>query len=286
MIILLAIGNERYGQWAYNLALSIKHFGTIPIQLVYEKKTVKKLKDLTVFDVRTEIDREDCYDGHLFDPARAKLTLNKYLAFDSAYYFDVDAVCIKDIREMKMRKFYCSEVIGSGTFDQQSFGDNMYWASPETILKHYPELKDKRFDFINSSFQYIQKGVELDALYSQAYDNLTNRPIPKKELKEYWGKKGTGQPDELYMNIALCQLGIDARCHEKPVYFNMKTDAPLTFGEIKKNHYMIGYYGGKETAHRLIKQMYDKLMRRYTSDAKRNHLFQFDQLIDRKYMTL
>lgn len=284
MVILLAIGNERYGQWAYNLALSIKYYCNVPIQLVHDK--INKVKDTSVFDVLTEIKDGDCYTGHLFDPAKAKLLLNKYLEFDEAYYFDVDAICIKDIREMKMRKFYATEVVGSGTFDQNTFGKNMYWAEPKTILKYYPEIKDKRLDFINSSFQFLKKGDELNELYTQAYKNLTERPIPKSELKEYWGKKGTGQPDELYMNIALSQLDIDARCHEKPVYFNTRVITPLPLNEIKKNHYLIGYYGDKNTSHRSVKMMYDKLMYQYTKAKRKSHLFQFDQLIDRKYMSL
>lgn len=286
MVILLAIGNERYGQWAYNLALSIKSFGPIPIQLVYDPKTMNKIKDLTVFDVRTPIKKEHCYSGHLFDPARAKLKLNEYLEFDEAFYFDVDAICVQDIREMQINQFYASEVIGSGTFDQKSFGKNMYWASPDVIVKYYPEIKDKRLDFINSSFQFLRKCPELDALYSQAYENLTERTIPKHELKEKWGKKGTGQPDELYMNIALCQLDINARCHEKPVYFNPANIPPISLSEIRKKHYLLGYFGDKNTSHRSIKGMYDKMMKNYTKQRGTNHLFHLDQLLDRKYTSL
>lgn len=269
-IILLAIGEIHYGYFAFNMAMSIKyHSPNMPIQLICEPKTVSTLSDweMSFFDIITEIDVSNCYQEVLergrmktkLFPAGAKLRLNKYMAFNESIYLDVDGLVIKPIEPLfdECSSFYHTQVIGTGTNDVEKF-DNMVWAYPKDIWSHYGLKDGLRFPFIQSSFQYLKKGDDLDRLYAQALENLEN-PIPVTKLRYPWGKS---QPDELYMNIALAQLGLLPSMTNDPVYFTNRT--VLKEPELLKDYYLLGLFGiRRQHSSSGLLDYYDRLVHKY-----------------------
>ena len=70
---------------------------------------------------------------------------------------------------------------------------------------------------------------------------------------------GKSQPDELYMNVALAQTGIDPTLKNPyPVYFNYRQIDPEQ--DIVRDHYVLGLYGDHNFTHRTVVDYYDRKM--------------------------
>lgn len=282
MIILLAIGNPAYGKFAYNLAVSIRAFNKVPIQLIYEDTAVAHLDNLSPFDKTTKIKPEHCRhdNGRLF-PARAKLMIPKYADYDECIYLDVDSVCIKNfdplISDLRRRDgaFYLTEVNG-----QITGGGGTHWAKERVILEHYKIQKGLKIPAINSSFVYFRKGEELDRLYDKANELLDN-PIPISKHAERWGRSKE-QPDELYMNIALGLLEHDPS-YPSPMFF--RWHQAFNVKDLKPQHYFMGFFGTKETNHRSMYEYYDRHMANIYRSFGGRHLHKIGNLMQDKFIT-
>jgi len=256
-IVLLSFGNDAYAHFAWNMAMSIKAASSIPIHLVASQKHLSFLNDRQCFDYITELDQADYLHGGVFAPAKAKLSLYKYLIFDENIYLDVDGICLKDIcplfDECKDGDYF-SQVVGWGRHGVRDFKE-MVWAWGDQIYDHFAIPQDARIPFINSSFQFIRLSDQAKGLYSQAMRNFINA-IPIKDLRFTWGKS---QPDELYMNVALAQTGIDPTLKNPyPVYFNYRQIDPEQ--DIVRDHYVLGLYGDHNFTHRTVVDYYDRKM--------------------------
>ena len=280
MITLLAIGSPAYGKFAYNLAVSIKFYNDLPIQLIYEDSALSHLSNTNPFDKLTKINEQDCRkDGRLF-PAKAKLAIPKYCAYDKAIYLDVDSICIKPLDSLldsinDRRSYYLTEVNGAITG-----GGGTHWAKERTILEHYKLQQGLYIPAINSSFVYFEKGDELDVLYDTANELLDN-PIPISKHSERWGRSGS-QPDELYMNIALGVTGHKPN-FQSPMFFRWHNS--FTVKDLKKHHYFMGFFGTKETNHRSMYEYYDKHMMKVYRSFGQRHLWKIENLMQDKFIT-
>jgi len=281
-VILLALGKPAYGQFAYNMALSIRaNNTTIPIHLLYEP-SVKLTHELDVFTHKTVIDPVDVYQDGKFTPALAKLNLYKYLLFDENIYVDVDGICIADIdRCFKQTKDYAAESLGYEPLSNKEYGWRMHWATGETIMQHYGLKPETMIPFINSSFQFIRKGKVAEKLYKQALINFKN-PIPIKDLKNAWGKS---QPDELYMNVACGQLSYDPTI-EPQVYFRTRSMAAEneSIAELSKKYAFVGLFGTKQTNHRTVKMLYNSVVGGIFKSMGMPHVHKIEQLLNFKFM--
>lgn len=282
-IVLLAIGkNKAYGSFAANMALSLKfHNPDVPIQLIHEEDTIKHLRDdyRQFFDKLTVIEHNDVYRSVItrtgqveknvekLSPARAKLSLYKYLEFDENIYLDIDGCCIGDVTRIfdaAKGHDYLTQVVGKASINAEKFPE-MQWAKPKDIREHYNITEDITLPAINSSFQYIRKSDGAKKLFKQACENYINAmPADKRGIT--WGGKASndlyaGQPDELYMNIAIAQLGMFPKIEnpEFPVYFRTKNEygKPDRLEELKKEHCVLGLYGDKGFNHSSIYKHYD-----------------------------
>lgn len=280
-ITLLAIGRPCYIQFAYNMALSIRfHSPEVKIQLLTEESLLDTLPDMhkIYFDIVTILKEEDYKkDGELF-PALAKIRMYNYFAFDKTIYLDVDGVLLKPIDLFDQDSFYKSQVVGWGSKNDTEW-EEMVWAYPVDIWEKY-NLGDKKMPFLNSSFQYVKECAESEQLYNQAYKNLMN-PLDVSLLRFSWGRN---QPDELYMNLALCQLEINPEMTPKwPVYFsNRKVDKP---DYLTEHHYILGLYGDSTHTHPSLLQYYNRLIHSYSKQLTgRNIEYKSHSLIRNKWM--
>ena len=242
-------------QFAYQMSLSIRYFSQIPIQLI------TNLEVKGDYDYITRIEDEDCYIMEKrhniikkqLNPGFAKLSLDKYIIFDEAIYLDVDGILLKPIEPLfeECTGQYHSQVMGWGGKGEEGY-NAMVWAWPKDIWGNFAIKETARIPFINSSFQFIRKGDITKRLFEQARINMRN-PI---KLRSKWGST---QPDELYMNIALAQQGLDPSTKTLPVYFSDKRCDSEQY--LMENHYILGLYGGKQHTHRSVCDYYDRKLK-------------------------
>ena len=68
-IVLLCVADAEhkfYGEWAHNMALSIRAHSSLPIQVITDGTALERLPcENKVYDIITEIDFDDCHDKGL-----------------------------------------------------------------------------------------------------------------------------------------------------------------------------------------------------------------------------
>lgn len=266
-VTLIAIGDRGYFNWAVNMACSIKyHSPTVKIQLITEERFRDDSKMFPeFFDILTVVDEEAYTENGSLFPAKLKLKLYDHLYFDETLYFDVDGCVLKDITPLFDHE---ADLAGDiqGVYER-SQGDNfthLKWCQPNIIWPHYGLKEEDKLPAINSSFLFIRKSALNQKLFNLAYYNLMAKPIPYSQHWHNWGKQRAGkikQPDELYFDVAMAQLGIIPK-HEVAVFFRLIID-PIKYAgldEIKQHHYAIGLFGDLRTNHITCREIYDREM--------------------------
>lgn len=266
-ITLIAIGNRGYFNWAVNMACSIIYYSPdVKIQLLVAPEFKADATSCGLFDIVTVLNR-DSYtdsDNRLF-PAKLKLSLYDYIAFDETIYLDVDGMVVKDITPLFETKANISGDI-QGVYEraQGDAFEGLKWCRPATIWAHYQLPENAKLPAINSSYMFIRKCEEIKLLFAQAHDNLMLNPIHTDKHWHSWGHKKpykVTQPDELYFDVAMAQLGIVPE-HRIAVYFRLIIDGGevLKIEDVRKNYYAVGLFGDLRTNHRSVRDIYDRHM--------------------------
>jgi hypothetical protein len=295
-VVLLAFGKPQYYWAAYNLAFSIrKHSPNINITVLFDDpiKGLSHCQDLMQYINHIgHIALEDIYTNKKLDPGKVKVNLYKYLPYDCNLYLDVDAIALKDIQPMidelaQSGKDYISHTVGYHTIDKGRDFKEMQWAWADKMWAHFNLLSSYVMPAINSSMQWIVKGSQAEAIYSTALDLYSNHPIPVNELRMKWGG---GQPDELYMNVALAIHGIDPALKDYTrndgseggmIHFAMQRG--LSFEKITENYYLQSYYGGARFTPRFYIDWLDRML---TADFKaigKRHVYFISRISENKY---
>lgn len=288
-VVLMAFGKPQYYWAAYNLAHSIKRFNkAVQIALISEslsKDSRYYCPELTdVIDVYVDLPSSNIYSDKKLNPAKAKLLVYDLLPFQENLLLDVDAVCLKDIEPLLKHlsssdKDYQTIVVGNHKIKQGRNFKEMLWAYADTTWEHYNLPSDATLIATNSSAQFIRKGDKAQALYSKASDLLINNPIPLHKLRTKWGG---GQPDELYINVALCLLDMDAQLDTDIVYVTSKRE--LDFSTIQSNYYLMGYYGGQGYTPRYYIDWLDRLIKSWYQVEGKTHKYYIHRIIEHKYV--
>lgn len=267
-VSILAIGGSAYGAWAVNFIVSLKyHSPNILIQLICDETNLTETSRYHhLIDVITQIKKEDYTDENgVFFPAKAKLNLYRYFAFDFTAYFDVDAVCIRDISSIfELEGDLYTDVQGVHTIDKGNDFDHLKWAKPETIWFHFGLSPSAKLPAVNSSFLLVRDTPKTKEIFETALELLITNPLP---LSNYWHKWGRGngrQADELYFNVACSKLGVIPE-HLVAVYFRTirETGQAITLNELESKHFAIGLFGEIRSLHMSCKEYYNRLMAKY-----------------------
>ena len=295
-VVLLAFGKPQYYWAAYNLAFSIKkHNPNVNITVLFDDplKGISHCQDFMQYINNIgSIDADDIYTNKKLDPGKVKVNLYKYLPYDCNLYLDVDAIALKDIQPMidelsQSGKNYISHCVGYHTIDKGRDFKEMQWAWADKMWAHFNLLESYVMPAINSSMQWIVKGSQAEAIYSTALDLYSNHPIPVNELRMKWGG---GQPDELYMNVALAIHGIDPALKSYTrndgseggmIHFAMQRG--LSFEKITENYYLQSYYGGARFTPRFYIDWLDRML---TADFKaigKRHVYFISRISENKY---
>jgi len=297
-VVLFAFGNICYYQAAYNLAYTIKfHSPSVKIALFVDdiSKCIKTTYDIDKYvDSINEIEHSDLYvDGQL-DPAMLKVSIYKYLPFKYNLYLDVDAICLKDIQSLiddlvNTKRHYISHCLGYHTIDLGRDISTMHWAWADDIWNHFKLDNDAILPAINSSIQFIKKCKESKNLFGVIRILYTTNQLPLKKLRSKWGK---GQPDELYMNVALAMTKYDPSYKNDNLIADKNESgfihfAPvrgLTFQEVTDNYYFQSYYGGRNYTSRFYTEWLERLLKVMMKKNNKVHQFQIDRIIGQKYV--
>lgn len=251
MILLIAFGKRGYAYSAYNLAFSIKHFSpNIPITIFHDGilDTLPEEKKIH-FDKIEKLQKAD--------PAKIKSQIYDLSPFEETLYLDVDGIALKDINPLiaELQKYnYYTHLAGEHRLSDGNKMSSMLWAYSDSIISHFGLSKDTVLPATNSSIVWFKKCDEVKKLYDQLKANLAN-PIPLKDLRYQWG--GT-QPDELYLNIALAQTGIQLP-KEKHMFFGPQL-INKTFEQITEENYFLSTFGGRNFTKQRYTDWYDRLL--------------------------
>jgi hypothetical protein len=295
-VVLLAFGKPQYYWAAYNLAFSIrKHSPNVNITVLFDDpiKGLSHCQDLMQYINHIgHIALEDIYTNKKLDPGKVKVNLYKYLPYDRNLYLDVDAIALKDIQPMidelaQSGKDYISHCVGYHTIDKGRDFKEMQWAYADKMWEHFGLPSDAVMPAINSSMQWIVKGSQTQELYQQARHLYMDKTMEVKDLRQKWGG---GQPDELYMNVALAILGIDpalktyARIGGSEggmIHFAMTRG--LSFQEITENYYLQSYYGGAGFTPRFYIDWLDRMLNVDFKAIGKRHNFLISRITQNKY---
>jgi hypothetical protein len=295
-VVLLAFGKVQYYWAAYNLAFSIKkHSPNVSITVLFDDvlKAISQCPEIVKYvEHFGDINPADIYTNKKLDPGKVKVNLYKYLPYERNLYLDVDAVALKDIQPMidelaQSGKDYISHCVGYHTIDKGRDFKEMQWAWADKMWAHFNLLESYVMPAINSSMQWIVKGSQTEAIYRTAKDLYFNHPMEVKDLRMKWGG---GQPDELYMNVALAIHGIDPALKAYTrndgseggmIHFSMQRG--LTFEKIIENYYLQSYYGGAGFTPRFYIDWLDRMLNADFKAIGYRHIYLISRIAENKY---
>lgn len=186
---------------------------------------------------------EDYLENGVFSPAKAKLSLYKYSEFEETIYLDVDGLLLKEL-DFEIKEF-ATHVNGYSDLENDRTEFNL-WVTPQQAYEKYNIPKENKLAGTNSSFMaWTKKG---EKVFKKALENLSN-PFQLNELRYQWGQSKC-QPDELYLNIALAQLG--TKIEEINPLYTKKRGKPYSGATEIMKKYILCCWGGLEFNHHEI----------------------------------
>lgn len=261
-ILLSAWGKRGYIYSAYNLAFSLKHFNkSFPVTLYCEESILSQITESQrdVFDEIIPIPQKILG----LPPAEIKVSAFDVLPYDHTLILDVDALALQDIEPcmdemIQAGGAYYSHVLNLHKIEQGNDIPQMVWANADVIWEKYGLSTEAVLPCINSSFQYIKKCEQSIKLIDQLKANLAD-PIPLEKLKSQWG---ASQPDELYMNIALAQMGMTAKTDREYMFMGFAL-SPKPLHVIDKEYFILSVFGGHRFTKARYTEHYDRKLIKY-----------------------
>ena len=266
-IMLMAWGKRGYGFMAYNLAVSIKHHSPgIPIHLIATERVLKEVTDRVVFDSIEFLSDDPS------DPGRYKAGIYDLMPFDATLFLDVDGICLQPVEPLFDRlidsgAYYATFINEVYDINSPNILPQMWWAYRQDIWEHCGFDHTTRFPATQSSIQFIMrsdKTAELYRHFQEAFDN----PIPLERLRNKWGG---GQPDELYLNIALARMGEWHHIGESSMYFgNTAAKRPH---EIAQFYNFLSLFGNRSNIKPMFWDYYDRALMKMMAERGQRHNF-------------
>jgi len=296
-ITILALHKPNYGKWAFNLAVSIKHYAKdIPIQLIHDEKAITGLSSamMGIFNVKTAVDETFYNYKGRFSPGRAKILAYKYYAFKKTIQLDADTICVQDVNSLfdkctKDIHMQCNKWWNQDTPDKNADGTWRWhdWITVANVRKHLDLKGDYESYGVNSSFIYMRKSKAALAFVKDALAVCDGEQIQGMNV---WGKSF---PDELGWGIAIIKQQInptfEGQIKEEltdqnsiPNFFPHKSSVNIFE---HKQYYFMTYYGGRHFTSSIFHSQYDRLMQKYLNEIGMNHTFKITHLMKDKHVT-
>ena len=268
-VIILSLKKSAYSLAAFNLALSIKYFNpNINITLVSDGEHRKHYQPqhYAVFDWIKDID--EChyvdFDG-TFQPALAKININKYSSYNGTLYIDADSICFQDLQPL-------FDTLKGNSFKGNIVKDYTQWTSAINFREFFG------FDYgkvINSSWFYFEDSKVFDKA-----NEFYSKGFKKENINPKWGNTF---PDELFFNASLIALNIDCSIDFDLMFYGNLIDNRETT-EIVKTHYLMTLYGNRKTTRLIYLDYYDRLMNKICISFGFNHKYKVDSIMNGKHV--
>ncbi|MFA9220243.1 MAG: hypothetical protein ACEQSL_03550, partial [Sediminibacterium sp.] len=177
--------------------------------------------------------------------------------------------------------YYYSNLLSTHTIDKGNDIPHLMWAYADDIWQKYRLSESTVLPIVNSSFQYVKKCEEAKILFIQINKNFDD-PIPLDKLKTQWGGS---QPDELYINIALAQLGINPKAPSQYLFFaNTLTSDLSAYQLANSGFYILSMFGSKQMIRPRFREFYDQnLIEIFRTDIGVNHNYKFVYIAEDKH---
>jgi hypothetical protein len=258
-LCIIALGNPLYGEYAYNLAMSVK-FSTpdFPICLLKDEQGISRIKHLmNMFDTVIDVPKECVTSRGLTSLIRSKVCLYDMSPFDETLFIDADVIMFNTksvndiIKEVEHMDF------AVGTRHKQKFGskDSVFqWVKKKEDLRSAFGFDDETEIYnLSSEVMWFKKKENVKMLFDIAKEVFDN---PKVELKRFAGTV----PDEFAFQVALVKTGIIPAPEDQwlPFYWEHMQHKNLGTHELYKekwNGYSIG--GNMQSSQQ--KKVYDAL---------------------------
>lgn len=210
-VILLGAGVPMYGNWCFNLAVSI-HAQTpdMPIIIVTDSKS-EGIREITPdkmgeFYAGVSLYEEDCKnDSGIDDFLRGKNLLYKVSksfegVFDEFLFLDADVIILpgKSVESLFSGKDFNISCRGSGKLPKY----DTYWLKGSDVTEMYPQFVDKTMYNVSSETISWKHTKEMDA-YWESVEKYYDQPKTK------FTKFGFGTPDEIAHSLAMMEHGIE-----------------------------------------------------------------------------
>lgn len=275
-------GKRGYQYAAFNKAASIKHYSPdIHITLYTDDITLAHLApaDKSVFDSILLLEDKYLRPLGYTDPCNVKCSLYDLCPYDETIFLDVDGLCLRSMDHIfdEMKDFnYSTYVYDTHTIDKGKDFPSMIWAWCDEIWSHFNLPETAVLPATNSSIQFFRKCDETKILWDQVKANYKNK-IPDHKLRIKWG--GT-QPDELYLNVALAQLG----WKDAPVYMFLGDKlSQLSYKEIEEKYVFLSLYGGRGYTKRTYIDWYESRLRTMFRAKGEHHKYKVLSIINDKH---
>lgn len=266
-ILLIAAGHPYYGNYAYQLALSLKaNSNDIPVSIVYEGKGISHLgvQKLAIFDHIIEAKPQHYTSKSLGirDIFKLKTSIYELSPYDETLYLDADMLWLPRKRveslfaELKDVDFTMSNR-GAMAIDIANEGF-VQWASVADIRDAYG-FKDETIFHLSSEFIYFKKNKDVKGLFDKvkkAFD------YPKVNYKIF----GQNQPDELSFIIATMQTKMYPHTAPYfPAYWEPFNKMNMKPADMYQQYYLCSF-GGSIYSNG-VRDFYNNLAKSYTNAA-------------------
>lgn len=274
-IIIFALGHPYYGRLAFNLAVTLKAAGDIPITVVRTERSLAHLsaRQLSVFD-----NIVDLPDGV---PAGcgAKLWANEIAPYDSTLLLDADMLWLPKKQPFELFEHLAGTsftAITEGYYDYETGNHNIhpkyfFWADPLEIKQKYKVKADKIYQW-RSEVMYFEKGA--GKLFKTA-----QKVFLKHGLASHI-PYATGVADELGINIAAAVHDIHPHVFNwQPSYWHLMGGGHIPDFQTLYGKWYLMSFGGN-TATGASKNMYDRLVKAACYKTGFQHVFALQSKID------
>ena len=259
-ILLIAAGHANYGNYALQLAMSLRSNSSIQISIAYAQNGISHLTDVdrAIFDKVIEIPEKYYKTGNRNTYLKSKLFLYQLSPYSETLFLDADMLWLPkqsvDIifEELKDIDFTMQN---RGAVDiNENNGKFITWADTKEIKEAYGFEKGKLFH-LSSEFVYFKKTKEVKALFEQTKKEYENLKV-KHTFFAGW------VPDELPFAIAMIKNNIYP--HKEnfvPVFWQAFEKKRLEPVELYATYYAYSLGGATYDTH--VKTFYNNLAQYY-----------------------
>lgn len=258
-VVLIAAGSPVYGQWAFNLAMGLKHTDpSTQITLLWKGHGKNHIeRHLHVFEEVIEIPDECLAWNGGQSLLRSKVCLYDLSPYTETIFIDADVIWFpfKQVGQLFDKFKDIDFTIGVRSKNNLHEDPRLIWATAENLREAFGEINIYN---LSSEFIYFKKTQRIKEFFDHAKESFDN---PGVDYNRFAGTV----PDELAFQIAMIKTEVEPHCeHFLPFYWEHFHKKNLNVPELYKSEFF-GYSMGGNHNYPLQKSIYDNLVKFYAN---------------------